>query len=166
VPTLPLARPRSVSAARPARPIAWYAAPFAGLLSVAAGYIHVLYVPSHWQDWWAYGAFFLATGIFQTIYAVVVVRWPTAMVAMAGIVSNLAIVGMYFWSRTIGIPMGPHVHVKERVGTVDLATTAAEIVLVGALLLLVTPRERRWLVNALLLVGVALWAARFTGVIR
>lgn len=160
------ARPSSAPAARPARPIAWYAAPLAGVLSVAAAYAHVVYVPSHWRDWWAYGLFFLATGVFQTVYAVVVVRRPTALVALVGIVANLSIVGMYFVSRSVGIPMGPHTGVKERVGTSDLATTAAEIVLVGALLLLVTPRERRWLLNALLVVGMSLWTFRFTGVIR
>jgi hypothetical protein len=154
-----------VAPARPAAPatarsVAWFTAPVAGLLSVLAGYVHIAYVSSHWRDWWAYGAFFLVSGVFQALFGLVVMRYPRPLVALAGIAANIGIVGMYFYSRTVGIPLGPHLHVKERVGTVDVATTAGEIVLVAALLLLVGARTRRWTVNALLVVGVVLWVLR------
>jgi hypothetical protein len=128
--------------------------------------VHLAYVSSHWRDWWLYGVFFLATGVFQVVYGPLVLRRPTALVALAGIAVNISIVAMYFVSRTIGIPLGPHLHVKERVGTIDLATTAGEIVLVGALLLLLGARTRHWLVNAMLVTGLALWALRLTGGIQ
>ena len=158
-----LAPARRITAAAPRRrPIAWYAAPVAAVLSVGCGYVHFAYTASHWRDWWAYGLFFLATGLFQVLYGPVVMRRPTMPVALVGIAANLSIVGMYFLSRTDGVPIGPHVGVKERVGAVDFTTTAAEIVIVGALLLVVGPRTRRWVVNALLVCGVVLWVLRLT----
>ena len=69
---------------------------------------------------------------------------------------------MYLWSRIYAIPAGPHKGVLERVGAVDLACTGAEVLLVGVLLAIVGPAKRRWAINALLVLGVALWALRFT----
>ena len=51
--------------------------------------------------------------------------------------------------------------IVEKAGTVDLATTAAEIVLVLLLLLMVGSRTRRWILNALLTAGLVLWLSRF-----
>jgi peptidoglycan/LPS O-acetylase OafA/YrhL len=141
----------------------WTAAALtAALLSLAAGWIHFAYVGSHWRDWWAYGAFFLATGVFQALFAPAMLRWPTAWTALAGVGGNLAIVGMYVLSRTNGIPMGPHTGVVEKATVVDLGCTAGEIVLIGVLLGMVGARNRRWIINLLLLAGVALWALRLT----
>jgi hypothetical protein len=159
---LPLVPPRATAAALRARPIAWYAAPAAALLSVGAGYVHLAYVDSHWRDWWAYGAFFLATGVFQVLYGLLVLRRPRPLIALAGIAANLGIVGMYVYSRTVGVPMGPHQDVKETAGAIDASTTAAEIVLVALLLLLVGPRLRRWTFNLLLAAGVLLWVMRLS----
>ncbi len=158
----PLAPRRATAAALRARPIAWYAAPAAALLSVGAGYVHLAYVGSHWRDWWAYGVFFLATGIFQVLYGVLVLRRPRALVALLGVAANLGIVGMYVISRTEGVPLGPHEGVKEQAGAIDIATTASEIVLVAVLLLLVAPRVRRWTLNLLLVAGLALWVMRLS----
>jgi hypothetical protein len=158
----PLAPASGARAALRSRPISWYAAPAAALLSLAAGYVHLAYMDSHWRDWWAYGAFFLATGVFQVVFGLVVLRWPRPLVALAGIAANLGIVGMYVYSRTEGVPLGPHEHVKEVAGGVDIATTAGEIVIVALLLCLVGPRLRRWTVNLMLAGGVLLWAMRLT----
>jgi hypothetical protein len=144
------------------RPVAWYAAPAAAILSVAAGYVHLAYTESHWEDWWAYGLFFLATGVGQLLFGPLILRWPRPGVIALGIAGNLAIVGMYVYSRTEGIPFGPHARVVEKAGAVDLATTAVEIVLVVLLLLMVGPRVRRWLLNALLVAGGVLWLSRLT----
>ena len=148
------------------RPVAWYAAPVAAFLSIGAGYVHLAYTDSHWDAWWAYGLFFLATGVGQLLYAPLVLRWPKPWVIGVGIVGNLAIVGMYILSRTEGIPMGPHEGVVERAAPIDLATTAGEIALVVVLLLMVTSTVRRLLLNAMLVTGLALWALRFAGVLN
>jgi hypothetical protein len=134
----------------------------AAVLSLAAGWIHFAYVSSHWDYWWAYGAFFLGCAAFQALLAPALLRWPGSWTALIGIAGNVAIIGMYLWSRIYAIPMGPHKGVLEKVGAVDLVCTAAEVVTVGVLLAIVGPAKRRWAVNALLAIGVALWALRFT----
>jgi hypothetical protein len=141
----------------------WSAAALtAAVLSLAAGWIHFVYIASHWRDWWAYGAFFLATGLFQALFAPAMLKWPNMWTALAGVAGNLAIIGMYIMSRTHGIPAGPHKGLIEKATAIDLACTAGEIVLVGILLGMVGATSRRWIINLLLVAGVALWALRFT----
>src|SRR5918911_2530597 len=142
--------PRVVAADRSLRARSAAAVLTAALLSMAAGWIHFAFISSHWRDWWAYGAFFLATGVFQALFAPALMRWPNVWTTLVGIAGNLAIVGMYVLSRTNGIPMGPHTGVVERATPIDLVCTAGEIVLVGVLLALLGQRNRRWIVNPLL----------------
>jgi hypothetical protein len=131
-------------------------------LSLGAAWVHLAYTGSHWRDWWAYGLFFLAVGIYQGLFAAVLMRRPTTPVLLAGIAGNLGVVLMYVLSRTRGVPVGSHTGVVERAGTIDLATTAGEIVLVAVLLALVGATARRRIANAMLLTGAALWALRLT----
>jgi hypothetical protein len=146
-----------------ARGARWTAAALtAAGLSLVAGWIHFAYVSSHWRDWWAYGVFFVACGVFQGLFAPALLRWPNAWTALAGIAGNLGMVGMYVLSRTNGIPMGPHTGVVERATPIDLGCTAIEIVLVALLLGMVGPTNRRWIINLLLVAGVALWVLRLT----
>jgi hypothetical protein len=141
----------------------WSAAVLAAaVMSMAAGWIHFAFVASHWRDWWAYGAFFVAAGVFQALLAPALLRWPNPWTALAGVAGNLGIVGMYVLSRTNGIPMGPHTGVVEKATVVDLTCTAGEIVLIGLLLGMVGQTNRRWIINLLLVVGVALWVLRLT----
>jgi peptidoglycan/LPS O-acetylase OafA/YrhL len=133
------------------------------VLSLAAGYVHLAYVQSHWAEWWAYGAFFLAAGAGQLVYAPLLLRWPRPAVRLAGLAGNLAIVAMYFLSRTEGPPLGPHGHAIEPAGPVDLTTTAAEVAIVLILLAGMGRTARRWTVDALLVVGLAAWVLRLTG---
>jgi hypothetical protein len=156
-------RPLRAGAGRGALRAPWLAARAAAVLSLGAAWVHLAFVESHWEQWWAYGAFFLACGVGQALFVPVVLRWPRWWVVWAGIVGNVAIVGMYVVSRTYGPPVGPHERVAERAGAVDLACTAGEIVLVAVLLVLVGRRSRRWIANALLVAGVLLWVARLTG---
>ena len=137
-------------------------APAAAVLSAGAGYVHIAYLESHWRDWWAYGAFFLAAGAFQLLYGPLLLRRSGPVVVLLGVAGNLAIVGMYVCSRIEGVPLGPHARVKERAGAIDVATTAVEILLVAVLLLLAGARTRRWTVNVLLVSGVALWGLRIS----
>src|SRR3954464_2592397 len=125
----------------------------AAALSLLAAWVHLAYAASHLRQWWAYGAFFIAAGIGQALFAPLVLRRPGPAVAAVGIAGNLAIVGMYVLSRTAGPPLGPHAHVPEPAGAIGLATTAAEIALVGVLLTLLGRRARGWTVNLLVAGG-------------
>jgi uncharacterized membrane protein HdeD (DUF308 family) len=143
--------------------VRWSAAVLTGaVLSLAAGWIHFAFVASHWRDWWAYGAFFLATGIFQAMLAPALLRWPNMWTALTGIAGNVAIIGMYVMSRTYRIPMGPHEGTVEKATIVDLTCTAGEIVLVAVLLGMVGATNRRWILNLLLVAGAGLWILRLT----
>jgi hypothetical protein len=155
--------PLRVVAGHRTNTVRWSAAALtAAVLSLAAGWIHFAYISSHRRDWWAYGAFFLATGIFQALFAPAMLKWPNRWTALAGIAGNLGIIGMYIMSRAHGIPMGPHEGVIEKATAIDLTCTAGEIVLVAILLGMVGATSRRWILNLLLVAGVALWALRFT----
>jgi hypothetical protein len=152
-----LAPSAGVAARRTAAPIV------AAVLSLGAAWVHLAYTASHLRQWWAYGAFFLATGVGQALFAPLVLRRPSAWLVLTGIAGNVAIVAMYVVSRTAGPPLGPHAHIPEATGGVDLATTGAEIALVAVLLTLLGGRTRRWVGNALLAGGLLLWALRLTG---
>jgi hypothetical protein len=151
---------RGAVVGRRAHRVAWPAAPLAAILSVAAGYIHLAYMDSHWQDWWAYGVFFLASAVFQCAFAVAVLVWSNRWLLLAGIAGNLGIVGMYVLSRLDGVPLGPHAGVKENAAVIDVGTTAAEIGVVVLLLVMVGGATARWIFNALLAVGATLWVMR------
>ena len=154
----PATRPRVTAAAPPRTTVA-----VAAVLSLGAAWVHLAYVAPHLRQWWAYGAFFLATGIGQGVFAPLILRWPRPWLAVAGMTGNIAIVAMYVLSRTNGAPLGPHANVPERVGAIDLATTASEVVLVGLLVTLLTPRARRSVGNILMAAGAIIWALRLTG---
>src|SRR5436305_11234585 len=132
-------------------------------LSLAAGYVHVAYVSSHLREWWGYGAFFIAAANLQVLFAALLVRWPRRWLPYAGIAMNLAIITMYFVTRTSGIPLGPHRRVVEDAGAIDWLTTAAQVAIIIALLTMLEGRSRRWIVNGLLALGVLAWVLRLTG---
>ena len=157
-------RPIQAAVARPGSlRVPGLAAWTAAGLSLVAAWVHFSYTASHWRNWWAYGLFFLGMGIFQALCVPAIVRWPrNTWVALATIAGNLGIVGMYFYSRVIHIPLGPHTGIVEKAGAVDLATTAGEIAIVGIMLTIVGPRSRRTIVNLLLVTGIVLWVLRFT----
>jgi hypothetical protein len=134
----------------------------AASLSLGAGLVHLEVTNDHWFLWWGYGLFFLLTGIGQVLYAAIVVRWPTAPVLWIGIAGNLAIVGMYLYTRTNGVPWGPGAGHIERAGTGDFITTAGEFVLAGMLIAALGPRVRNRAMTLLALAGVGLWVLRFT----
>ena len=52
----------------------------AAALSLAAAWVHLAYAAPHLRQWWAYGAFFLATGAGQALFAPLILRRPRAWV--------------------------------------------------------------------------------------
>ncbi len=137
----------------------------AALVSLYAGAIHLYAVGDHVGEWWGYPAFFVAVGTAQILLAVMVLLRPGALTSVVGVLTNLAVVAVYVVSRTAGVPVGPvhSAHRLEPAGTLDLAATAAEVLLVALLVCLAPGRTRRWLVDVALLVGLALWVLHLTG---
>jgi hypothetical protein len=104
------------------------------ILSLVAAVIHIGVMPEHFEEWWGYGLFFLVAAAAQALYAVAILRAPTPTLLWVGIVGNLAIIALWVLTRTIGIPFfGPHAGEIEEVGTMDLASKLAEILLVALL---------------------------------
>lgn len=132
----------------------------AAALSLEAAWAHLWLVPETFFDWWGFGAFFLAVGLAQVVLAVALLHRPVPVVLVAGIAGNLAVVTGYVLSRTIHFPVGPHAGEPETVEVLGITATAGELVLIAALVSLLSGRTRRWVLNALVLWGVALWALR------
>ncbi|HEV8361408.1 MAG TPA: hypothetical protein VGR28_13240 [Candidatus Thermoplasmatota archaeon] len=110
----------------PPRALLWVAAD----LSLAAGVAHALVTPEHLQEWWVYGAFFLAATAAQVAFAALVLRWPTRLLLVAGIAGNAFLLLFYAFTRLVGVPLGPAAGELEAVALIDLATKAAELALV------------------------------------
>ena len=153
--------PRRILTPAPA-PLGVLADVAAGLSLVAAA-IHFFVAGPHLQEWWGYGAFFIAAANAQVLFAALIVRWPRAWLPYAGIAGNLAIITVYVITRTSGIPLGPHSRVVEEAGATDWATTAAQVGIIIALLAMLDGRPRRWIINGLLVLGVLAWVLRLTG---
>ena len=132
------------------------------LSGVAAG-IHLGVAPQHFGEWWGYGTFFVLAAVGECALIALLALRPRAWVVQAGIWASLATMLMYLVSRTAGIPLGPQAGVVEPVELQGLAATAAEGALVVVLCGLLAGRERRYTLNALGLVGAALWIAALTG---
>ena len=135
-------------------------------LSTAAGGVHLALAEHHFEEWWLYGVFFVATAAAQLIFAVLFLLPPTRPAfAVLGIAGNTAVLATYVMSRTTGVPVGWHAWTPEEVGVVDFGTAVAEVALICCLLPFVPPRLRPWLVNVLFGCALVAVALRLVGVL-
>ncbi len=115
----------------------------AGLLSITAAFIHSYVIPEHLNEWWGYGAFFIAATVLQALYGIVVLLQPwryekdgTRRMSSAGyerplyllgIFGNVAVMGLYIVTRTVGIPLfGPEAGEVEPVTVIGLLSKTTE----------------------------------------
>src|SRR5258706_13126645 len=90
----------------------------AASLSVAAGVIHLVMVPSHAGESLAEGAGFALAGWFQLLTAWLLLNRPTRALLGPIALANTAFIGAWVWSRTAGIPFGAPAGQSESVGFV------------------------------------------------
>jgi hypothetical protein len=103
----------------------------AAAASAGGAAIHFAVIPEHLEEWWAFGLFFLVSGIVQLVWAVMVVRSPSRSVIWLGVLGNASIVVLWIVTRTAGTLVGPEPHTPEPVGLADALATAFELVIVG-----------------------------------
>jgi hypothetical protein len=141
----------------------------AGLLSAGAAAIHFAVIQEHFEEWWGYGAFFIASGVGQLAWSLLVVAGPSRRMFWFGVVGNALIVALWVVTRTVGTIVGPGASDPEAVGLSDVVATAFEaVIVVGAIMLAMrgipargSMRRAAWLVGAAVfgLTAVALLSA-------
>lgn len=102
-------------------------------LSLGAGAVHLWVVPYHAAEFPPYGLAFLAVATFQATWASIYVTRRPPWLMRLGLVVNAAIIAVWVWSRTAGLPWGVTPNTPEPFGGADLAATSFEIGLVAIL---------------------------------
>jgi len=119
----------------PAAPSVPSAGRVAAIGSVLAAFVHYAVVPEHLSEWWAFGVFFSAIGMFQLIWAVLAYTGNERPLLLSGLAVNLGVLALWVVSRTAGLPFGPEPGEAEAVGVLDVLSGVAELALVGGILL-------------------------------
>ena len=102
----------------------------AAACSVGAAAIHAVVCPEHFHEGLLYGGFFaVATGA-QLVWAWLAIHHRQRWVLAAGLTGNLAIIGLWLITRTVGIPLGPEAGEVEAIGALDTITAAFEAAIV------------------------------------
>ena len=116
----------------------------AALLSAGAAAIHYAVIKGHFDEWWGFGAFFVASGIAQLAWAVLAVTWPSRPLFWLGVLGNGAIVALWVVTRTAGTLVGPDPHTPEPLGLADGISTGFEAAIVVGALWLATGGVPGW----------------------
>src|SRR5437660_8401622 len=85
----------------------------AATVSVASGLIHIAAVPEHWATYRIAAVFFVGLGIFQVVWAALLVGRPSRLLYAVGAAASLLTIGIWIASRTSGLPFGPFAGVAE-----------------------------------------------------
>jgi hypothetical protein len=110
------------------------------LFSAAAGFVHAMVTPQHFQEGLAVGVFTLAITVGQLGGVVAGLNRPSRGLWVATVAGNAAVLAVWALSRTTGLPVGPQPWTAEPVGLVDLACAAYEAAIVAGSVTLTGPR--------------------------
>lgn len=99
----------------------------AAALAWAGGFAHAMAAVDHFGHYWLYGVFFGVVSAAQLTWGALVYRAPTAKLLKLGLAGSLGLVLLWLATRTIGPPIGPERWDAERVGGLDAAATATEL---------------------------------------
>jgi hypothetical protein len=103
---------------------------FAALSSAAAAAVHAVVMPEHFDESTLYGCFFLVTAIAQFGYAGLILWRPSRALLAAGLVANVAVVGLWLMTRLVAIPLGPAAGSREHFGGLDVLASSFEALFV------------------------------------
>jgi hypothetical protein len=111
--------------------------------SAGAAAIHFTVISPHFEEYEPFGVFFAVVAWFQAIWAVAIAQSDREGLRVAGAIVNAALIGIWLWSRTLGLPIGPEPRVED-VGPADVLATTFEGLLVAWLVLSFGPALRSW----------------------
>lgn len=139
----------------------WHRAAAGGL--VLAGIGHLLAALDHLAHDGLFTGFFLVVGLAQMLVAGRLLRRRQPAAVAAALAATVALLLLYVYSRTAGLLIGPHADRPEDPDPLGTVVVVCELVAVTTLPTMLGPRGRRLAVNALLAVGVLVWAAWLAG---
>lgn len=122
------------------------------VVTAGAALIHFVVIQEHWEEYWLFGLFFAVVGCLQTLGAFVVLARPSREAYGAIALGSMALIALWWWSRVVGMPIGPDRGMLEEARLIDIVSTEFEVVgLIGALMLmwpaLLGRRVRAWAVS-------------------
>jgi FtsP/CotA-like multicopper oxidase with cupredoxin domain len=100
----------------------------AALLTLGVAAIHFAVAPEHFDEYFAYGFFFVSVGLAQLGLAVAIVVAPSRRLFLIAAGGTAAVIAIWLISRTFGLPIGPGRGKPEPVGLVDLQATLMEAI--------------------------------------
>jgi hypothetical protein len=131
------------------------------VLSAAAAVVHLSVAPHHFDEYWLFGALFVASAVLQLAWAPLIWRRRAdRRLLLAGVVMQLGIVVVWVVSRTTGLPIGPEPWDPESIGALDAACSFDEVLIaVLAGVAVWSARRRRFVVDGLEAVALVATAA-------
>jgi hypothetical protein len=113
------------------------------LLSFGAAALHFAYAPTHFDEYWLYGAFFVTLAWAQLAWGLAVLIKPSRVLLYAGLL-NIVVIALYLLSRTVGVGVGPMASTTEPFGFPDTLCAVLEgLIVVGCAALLWKPSLAR-----------------------
>jgi hypothetical protein len=113
------------------------------LLSFGAAALHFAYAPTHFDEYWLYGLFFVTLAWAQLAWGLAVLLKPARVLLYAGLLNTL-VLALYFLSRTVGVGFGPLASTSEAYGFPDILCAVLEgLIVVGCAALLYKPALAR-----------------------
>lgn len=111
-------------------PALWVAA----VTSTIAGLIHYTVIPEHLSEWWLYAAFFTVLGIFELVWAALVITGGERLLLLLGLVVNVLVLALWTVTQTSGLPFGRFAWQPEEIGVADVLCCLAELTTVVAVI--------------------------------
>ena len=113
------------------------------LLSFGAAVMHFAYSPTHFDEYWLYGVFFVVIAWAQLAWGLAILIKPSRLLLYAGLL-NAIIVAIYFLSITVGVGIGPSASTAEPFGwSAALSSGLEGLIVVGCGALLYKPSLAR-----------------------
>ena len=96
------------------------------MFALGAGAIHAATIRYESTVSALFGAAFVAMAVGQIGWFVLVTTFPRKWIALAGILGNAAVIGIWALTRTVGAPVGPYASTPLPVGFPDAVATTLE----------------------------------------